>query len=77
MHDSERILWLFVVVQALEDIAHGRDREWLGSPDFVLVCDLAEISPEAVLLARGASPMRAVEARAKLYLERRQRKRAA
>jgi len=52
-------LWRAVLVAGLHDAAKGIQRDWLGSPDFVIVCYLAQIDPQAVLTAyRPAKLMR-------------------
>ena len=42
-------LWRAVLVAGLHDAAKGHDPGWIGSSDFVAVCDLAQVEPEAVL----------------------------
>lgn len=44
-------LWRAVLVVGLTDAARGADAGWLGSPDFVAVCHLAQVEPDAVLRA--------------------------
>lgn len=39
---SERALWLSTLLIGLSDVAQGRDRHWMYSRDFDLVCHLAE-----------------------------------
>lgn len=60
-------LWRGVLRQGLEDAARGVDPGWISSPDFVAVCHLAQVEPEAVLRAyrpgrfqvqRGGRPKR-------------------
>ena len=42
-------LWRAVLFAGLMDAAKGHDPGWLGSRDFVAVCHLAQVEPEAVL----------------------------
>ncbi len=35
----------------LNDAAKGREADWIGSPDFVQICYLAQVDPQAVLRA--------------------------
>ncbi|MFO7757521.1 MAG: hypothetical protein R6V26_03425 [Roseovarius sp.] len=47
-------LWRSVLIHGLHDAAQAQtpqDAAWIGSPDFVQVCILAEVNPEAVLRA--------------------------
>ena len=44
-------LWRAVLHAGLMDAAKGHDPGWLGSRDFVAVCHLAQVDPEAVLRA--------------------------
>ena len=47
-------LWRAVLVAGLHDAAKGaapQDQAWIGSRDFVAVCDLAQVEPQAVLRA--------------------------
>ncbi|WP_071469665.1 hypothetical protein [Roseinatronobacter thiooxidans] len=44
-------LWRAVLVAGLHDAAKGIDEAWLGSRDFMAVCDLAQVEPQAVLRA--------------------------
>ena len=47
-------LWRAVLVAGLHDAAKGvtpQDAAWLRSRDFVQVCHLAQVDPEAVLRA--------------------------
>ena len=46
-------LWRAVLVAGLHDAAKGIDAAWLRSRDFVQVCHLAQVDPEAVLRAYG------------------------
>ena len=41
-------LWHAVLAHALHDAALGKDVAFLDSPDFHMVCTLAELDPEAV-----------------------------
>ncbi|MER9210061.1 hypothetical protein [Mesorhizobium sp. M0771] len=50
-HTSERELWVNVILRATEDgLADKQERKWfqLTNPDFVEVCALADLDPEAV-----------------------------
>ena len=49
-------LWRAVLVAGLHDAAKGIDAAWLRSRDFVQVCHLAQVEPQAVL--RAYSPER-------------------
>lgn len=49
-------LWRAVLVTGLHDAAKGEEPGWIGSADFVQVCILAQLDPEAVL--RAYSPER-------------------
>jgi hypothetical protein len=42
-------LWRAVLVLGLHDAATGGDPAWIGSRDFVQVCYLAQVDPDAVL----------------------------
>ena len=44
-------LWRAVLVAGLHDATKGHDPGWIGSRDFVAVCDLAQVEPQAVLRA--------------------------
>ena len=47
-------LWRAVLVAGLHDAAKGatpQDAAWIGSRDFVAVCHLAQVDPQAVLRA--------------------------
>ena len=44
-------LWRAVLFAGLMDAAKGIDEAWLGSRDFVQVCHLAQVDPQAVLRA--------------------------
>ena len=44
-------LWRAVLVAGLHDAAKGDDPGWIGSRDFVQVCHLAQVEPQAVLRA--------------------------
>lgn len=47
-------LWRAVLVSGLHDAAKAQtpqDAAWIGSPDFVQVCALAQVEPQAVLRA--------------------------
>ena len=47
-------LWRAVLVAGLTDAAKGaepKDKAWIGSRDFVQVCHLAQVEPQAVLRA--------------------------
>ena len=44
-------LWRAVLVLGLHDAAKGDDPGWIGSSDFVQVCHLAQVDPQAVLRA--------------------------
>lgn len=44
-------LWRAVLVVGLHDAAKGIEPDWPGSPDFVTVCHLAKVDPQAVLTA--------------------------
>ena len=46
--NPRRALWCAVLAQAVADARRGRDREWIGSADFRMVCALAGIDPEGV-----------------------------
>ncbi|RWD50565.1 MAG: hypothetical protein EOS25_06435 [Mesorhizobium sp.] len=49
-HASERELWVAVILQATQDGLHDKQaRDWfLPSRDFIQVCNLAGLDPEAV-----------------------------
>lgn len=53
-HVPERSLWAAVIIHAESDIRIGDQEaidevfEWLDDPDFVRVCDLAGVPPDAV-----------------------------
>ena len=47
-------LWRAVLVAGLTDAAKGHDPGWIGSRDFVLVCHLAQVDPQAVLRVKKA-----------------------
>lgn len=52
--DPNLHLWRAVLMAGLEDAARGadeRDQAWLASRDFVAVCHLAQVDPDAVLRA--------------------------
>ena len=49
-------LWRAVLVLGLHDAAKGDDPGWIGSSDFVAVCHLAQVEPDAVL--RSYAPER-------------------
>jgi len=51
MINSDLALWRSVVIYGLYDTAKGIDPGWLGSADFRLVCNLAQVNPEAVIRA--------------------------
>ena len=42
-------LWRAVLHMGLMDAARGADPGWMQSPDFALVCHLAQVDPAAVL----------------------------
>ena len=44
-------LWRAVLVAGLHDAAKGIEPHWIGSSDFVQVCHLAQVEPQAVLRA--------------------------
>lgn len=41
-------LWRSVLLMGLHDAAKGQDTEWIDSPDFEAVCDLAGFDAQAV-----------------------------
>ena len=43
-----RRLWFEVLALGLLDAARGTEPEWVGSHDFLLICDLLDLAPEAV-----------------------------
>ena len=43
------LLWRVVLFYALQDHARGHDTDWIYSPDFELVCDLALVDADEVL----------------------------
>jgi hypothetical protein len=52
--NPELALWRAVLVAGLHDAAKGdkpQDAAWLRSRDFVQVCHLAQVEPQAVLRA--------------------------
>ena len=49
MLNPEMHLWRAVLVAGLTDAARGVDSAWIRSRDFVLVCHLAQVDPQAVL----------------------------
>jgi hypothetical protein len=52
MVNPELHLWRAVLLAGLHDAAKGaepQDKRWLRSRDFVQVCHLAQVEPEAVL----------------------------
>ncbi len=48
---GERVLWLQVLLIGLQDCARGNEIGWIWSKDLVLVCHLAEVSPDQVRFA--------------------------
>ncbi len=55
--NPDLMLWRAVLFAGLHDAAKGKepkDQAWLGSRDFVTVCHLADVEPEAVLRAYRA-----------------------
>ena len=48
-------LWRSVLHVGLTDAARGKDADWLGSPDFEAVCNLAGVNAEAVVHAFDAA----------------------
>ncbi|ATX66940.1 hypothetical protein [Roseinatronobacter bogoriensis] len=54
MVNPELHLWRAVLVAGLDDAAKAKtpaDAAWIRSRDFVLVCHLAQVDPQAVLRA--------------------------
>lgn len=51
MIDPNLHLWRAVLLLGLHDAAKGREAGWIGSRDFVKVCHLAQVDPQAVLRA--------------------------
>lgn len=54
MVNPDLALWRAVLVAGLQDAAKGHDPKdvaWLRSDDFVVVCSLAAVEPNAVLRA--------------------------
>lgn len=49
MTNPDLHLWRAVLFMGLHDAAHGREVGWIGSRDFVAVCHLALVEPQAVL----------------------------
>jgi len=44
------LLWRAVLRMGLHDVATGKDRDWMDSHDFVMVCDLAGVDADAMRL---------------------------
>lgn len=51
MINPDLTLWRAVLVAGLHDAAKGREASWIGSRDFVKVCHLAQVDPQAVMRA--------------------------
>lgn len=63
---AERCLWLAVLYQGLLDAAKGDSNYWVGSDDFVEVCNLAEVNPDKVHIRfrqHGGEMLRAARGR--------------
>jgi hypothetical protein len=48
---AEAHLWRSVLLLGLQDALRGQDTDWIGSPAFDLVCELALLTPEDVAQA--------------------------
>lgn len=51
MQNPDLALWRTVLVAGVKDAARGVDLDWLASDDFAEVCNLAQVEPDAVLMA--------------------------
>ncbi len=67
-------LWRAVLYAGLLDAVAGRDADWLRSVDFEVVCELAEVHPDAarraVQLETVAAPLHGKRGQAGTHLLR-------